>query len=550
MAVPAQKPKVGKPPPLQREGPTAFELIEEAYQMLRTAPSSAWCAYALGTLPFILAFLCFWAAMSRSAFAYQWLSAGALGLALLYLWMKCWQCVFAGILRTRLTGEKPEDGWTFSNLRALVRLQMAWQPTGWIALPLAALITIPFPSVFTFYQNLVGLPFPREPLDPTELRRRAWKEAARWPGKTAQVLGVLLGIWLLVFINLWSCFIFVPYLLKAFLGIETPFSRDPYLVLNSTVLAACFLASILILDPLVKAIFLLKAHYGESQSNGLDIRVGLKPFLSGTRKWKKLGAALILFFLFSLGAQTLPAQSDSGNAGPPTLQPEQIDRAVEETLQRPQFSWRIPRDSEAEARKIPFLDNFREWLERFFQWRDDLEEETSVDPTENSLGVPVDWVFYALIAILTIVLVIWILRTLRKEPSAPPDAATAVPALKEVDLEDESLEADRLSRNEWIRLGVELREKGQFRLSLRAFFLGQLALLNEHGHLRLGRTKSNRDYLGEIRLRDQAHPGLLDLFSGNVTTFEAGWYGDHPVHDSTVDGFFQRLEQLERLAAR
>lgn len=546
---PKQKPKAGKPPPKKQEGPTAIELIEEAYQRLRNTPSAAWFAYAIGTLPFILGFLCFWAAMSRSAYAYQWISAGALGLAFLYVWMKCWQSVFAAILRSQLTGEKAEPGWNWNNLGRLIRFQMFWHPTAGILLPLAAIITIPFPAVFHFYQNLVVLPFPRDELDPKELRRRAWTEASRWPGKTAQILGILFAIWFLVFLNLWSCFLIGPNLLKAFLGLETPFSRDPLLVLHSTILAACFLASLLVLDPLVKIIFLLKAHYGESQHNGLDLRVGLKPFLTAAGKWNRAGAALFLVGLVLFNPAALPAQSDSRAPEPVALQPEEVDQAVDKTLQRPQFSWRIPREAEVERRKIPFLDNFREWLEKFFQWQEDLEEETTVNPQEQSLGLRADWLFYLLIGLLAIVLIFWILRALRRSPEDPAQAAVALPGPEEIDLEDESLEADRFSQNEWIRLGFELQEKGQHRLALRAFFLGQLALLNERGHLRLGRYKSNRDYLGEIRLRETAHPGMLGLFSGNVTTFEAGWYGEHPVNETTVKGFFQNLEQLERVAA-
>lgn len=536
------------PPPKKREGPTGFELLEEAYQLMRRTPPAAWIAYGIGTFPFLLGFLFFWSAMSRSAFAYQWVSAGALGLALLYIWMKCWQTVFAGQVRHVLTGETAERGWTPRNILALVRLQAFWQSTAWIGLSLSALVTIPLPAVFSFYQNLVVLPFPEKELDLPSLRRRAWAEACRWQGKTAQALSVISAIWLFLFFNLWGCFFFIPYLLKAFLGIETPFSRDPFAMLHSSVLAFSAVGAVVLLDPLVKILFLLKGHYGESLTTGLDLRVRLRSFFRLPARSGRLGAALVLALLFCPVPNRVHARDADPPAVDPAVESRRLDQAIEQTLRQPRFSWRVPRDSDFEPPEIPFLENFRKWLEDFFQWQRDLEEETIPDPAEQSLGFRADWLFYALIALLAVVLLIWILQTVRKSRAGPIQAADAIPAPEPVDLEDEDLTPDRLNENEWIRMGMELREQGEYRLALRAFFLGQLALLNAKGHVRLGRHKSNRDYLGEVRLREGAHPGLLDLFCGNMITYEAGWYGNHPIDEPTVGRFVEQLETMERVA--
>ena len=72
----------------------AMEIIEEAVYVLRRNPLSLLAGYYIGTLPFITALLYFWADMSRSAFAEDYCSPASLGLALLFIWMKCWHAVF------------------------------------------------------------------------------------------------------------------------------------------------------------------------------------------------------------------------------------------------------------------------------------------------------------------------------------------------------------------------------------------------------------------------------------------------------------------------
>jgi len=89
----------------RQQGKSGFELIEEATHLLRTAPVTVLASYYLGSLPFILGLLYFWADMSRDPYAPQHLTAAALGLALLFLWMKFWQVIFARKLRALISVE-------------------------------------------------------------------------------------------------------------------------------------------------------------------------------------------------------------------------------------------------------------------------------------------------------------------------------------------------------------------------------------------------------------------------------------------------------------
>ena len=95
-----------------QQGKNAFDLIEEATHLLRTAPAATLATYYLGAIPFVLSLLYFWADMSRSPFASQHLAEAALGMAALFVWMKFWQVVFARRIRAQVAAETPPH-WDF-----------------------------------------------------------------------------------------------------------------------------------------------------------------------------------------------------------------------------------------------------------------------------------------------------------------------------------------------------------------------------------------------------------------------------------------------------
>ena len=72
----------------------AFDLAEDAVRLVQSAPRGLIVAYYVGSLPFVMGLLYFWADMSQSAFAYSRCATSALGVALLFVWMKTWQAIY------------------------------------------------------------------------------------------------------------------------------------------------------------------------------------------------------------------------------------------------------------------------------------------------------------------------------------------------------------------------------------------------------------------------------------------------------------------------
>ena len=83
----------------------AIEIIEEGIHLLRLSPARPLAMYYIGSMPFILGLLYFWADMSRNAFAQEHCAAASFGLALLFIWMKCWHAMFASNIKALINSK-------------------------------------------------------------------------------------------------------------------------------------------------------------------------------------------------------------------------------------------------------------------------------------------------------------------------------------------------------------------------------------------------------------------------------------------------------------
>lgn len=302
---------------------SGLDLAAEAVHLVRTAPPAALGAYYVGTAPFVVAFLHFWSDMSRSAFAERRCLGASLVLAGLFVWMKCWQAIFAARLREVMSGRKRAP-WTPRRLAALVAAQLTLQPLGLLSIPIALLLMLPFYAVYAFYQNVTaladgnGAPLP-------DIRRKAWTLALVRP-KQNHILIWLLCPWVLIvgmltvfgmsrlivsltpeignmagvawfLIAVWMMFQFVlplapvgavvagniaigifmiPALLEALLGVQTRFTLSGWnAVFNTTFLATVFSLTYLCLDPLAKAAYCLRLFYTEARQSGDDLKAEL-----------------------------------------------------------------------------------------------------------------------------------------------------------------------------------------------------------------------------------------------------------------------------------
>ena len=413
-------------------GPSAFDILETVFHLLRRAPLRALACYYIGTLPFWLALLYFWADMSKSAVAHAQLAQEAFLLALLFTWMKAWQVGYARQLWSELSGAPPPR-WTPRRIARMLVRQAVIHTTGLFLLPVALLITLPFLPAYAAYQNMTVLETGQSgPVN--SLTKRAWELAKLWPKQNAilvwslspflmlaaaafylvimpfaaaltpdwtsailafqgaiflMLLVPLSPLGLIIAINIGVCILIVPELLRMLLGVQTAFAQSPGAMMNSTFFAVVCGLAFLCMDPLMKAAYVLRCFYGESLETGEDLKVELRHLARKGMAGILLLAGTVALFAGSTMAQETPVAASEvpASADPsPTsgltasqshslIASQDLSSALDNELQQRVYAWRMPRvkpTEEEEGVVLGFLravfEELRDWAKKVLDW--------------------------------------------------------------------------------------------------------------------------------------------------------------------------------------
>jgi len=529
----------------RRSGQRALDLFEEAVHLLRTAPATGFVWYSFGTLSFILGLLYFWTDMSWSADAQQDCAINAAGVAILFVWMKFCHSQFTQRLRAHLSLEPSSEIRFGHALRMLVQ-QAILQPSKLFVLPIGLMITIPFGWLVAFYESATAF---GEARNIRTLWSKSWRQARLWPRQNHITLATFILLYVVMSLNLLLILITIPRLVKTVTGAENVFTKSGLNVFNSTSLAVVLLLAYFCCDPLLKAVYVLRCYYGESLHSGEDLRAELR------RLQRNAVTTVGLFLFLSLAiAPTCGAAPDQ----PPrqTINVSELDRSISDTIVRPEFRWRMPRElsNEKDAPKANAFDRavrrfmktlkkwFRtvgDWLDRLFPRRQMPEGDTSERAGQWSRSV-LEIILIVLFAGLLIILGLRVREYYRRTRVSPASPSQA----RKVDLAKEGVTADQLPEDEWLSLARELISQREWRLALRALFLAGLAHLSTREMVALARHKSNRDYQGELRRKIPAKPEIHDAFGSNLREVERAWYGEHEVSEEILTNFQSNLEKI------
>ncbi len=528
---------------------SGVEILEESCQLLRDAPPRILAIYLLGTAPFLLGFLYFWADMSGSAFAQDHLAEGALAVSLLFVWKSLWQAIFASELRGQLADSPPK--WSIANVAATAVIQTAIQSTSLLVIPVGAVLILPFGTVFGFYRTSMVLAGDTS-AKPRILLRRALGAAGLWQGQTWVALAIASLLALLVLINLLAMFLIVPQLLKSFFGIEFAFTRNIAGIFNLTFLMVLCSLVYLCLDPLLTAMYALRVFYADSRESGRDLSVALQ---------RARVAAGFLFCILLFGfATAVQAQTANPAVATPTL-----DRSIDQVLKRSEFVWRMPRPPIEEKDRgfaISWLESLsrlmdrmmqtvKEWAEWIRRWFEPLRYSPDAGGTKGAApSTTLKWLTYAVGAVAACAVAFLLFRLLRNR-KAPKPVLAGVAASVAIDLNDDSITADQMPESSWLALAQDWLAKGDRRMALRAFHLATLNYLARRELILLQRWKSNYEYEIELRRRARAMGAAIGpVFASNVGIFERGWYGYHEVDDEALTAYRSNLETLRSHAGQ
>ena len=261
-------------------------------------------------------------------------------------------------------------------------------------------------------------------------------------------------------------------------------------------------------------------------------------------------------------AAPLTATASAPAAASAPLQARPLDAALDDTLRKGEFAWRLPREKNHDASAPGPLDRFFAWVKRQLtafrdwsarmirklqDWWRRLFPEPESKPGEapgflSGLNLSPRTLLYTLAAVLS-GLGLWLWLRVRRARRSAPVLGEAYAAVTP-DLSREEVTADQLPESGWLALARDLLARGEPRLALRALYLASLADLAQRGHLTIARAKSNREYQRELRRRARPHENLQAAFMDNMNSFEEVWYGAHAADPARLDRFSRNLERM------
>lgn len=515
--------------------PGPLDTLEEAFDLLQCAPAPVWLRYLAGVAPLIIGLLFVLNEFSNAdAASHNPVIASIFLVALLVWFYRCRQ-IFTGHLRGILSlrapaRDTPLRSWPLA----------CFEGTKLVALPLAVISILPLAYTVAFYRSLTL--FAAEGLHPRDAAAKAWKACIVWQRENWFILAFLNLLGLAVLADVALTVIVAPMLVKIFTGYESLFTQRGAAALGLQ-LPLIFALTWLCFDPLLGAVYIVRAFKWEGLRSGEDLLVRLK----------RLAPLLMLFCVtgFSLSAEPQP----------PTLSRDNLNKSIDQTLRSPHYNWRMPPPATEAEKKDWFIDavdsalalfrkgwkaitdlwsDLLDWIDHML--RNTLPSSDKTQPGKPSAVRPVFYVIGAAIIALALVL-LWKFGARRKAPVPAPAAGP-----RTVDLTNEAVLASDLPEDEWLRMADRYANSGDLRLALRALYLGTLALLNHRGLLTVHACKSNRDYEGELRRRSRDST-LTRIFRLNIRSFEQSWYGFHEVTGDQLQSFRDNLGRMRSYAA-
>jgi hypothetical protein len=503
-----------------------LDLLEQAFGLLRRAPSGAWLVYFLGTGLFWMGFLFFWEEMTHNALAVERAAVEALLLSGLLLGMFIAQSIFSIRLRQLLEPGEPID------YGRLLLLQCLIQPTKLIVLPAAAAAMLPFAPTAAFYQHFAAL----RAADVINLRTAMVQSCGltqRGTGQTWTALSLFAVFGLLVWGNLFIFMAFLPELSRMLLGIESEFNRAGVnLVFTSTFFRLSIAVTYCVLEPLWRAAQVLRSFEGESITTGADLR----------RAFRRATMTAVLLLVAGGGLR----------AGQP-IPPPQLEESIEQTLQNPEFAWHGPRV--IQKPRLPgwlealqngtraIFRSINNGLRTFFDWLESTVDRRVIPTGGTAPARGLRTSSYLVIALCVALILGLAIRQWRTKPAQVVQAEAVTPAM--IELADETLLPTDRPEDEWTILGRDLVARGENRLALRAYYLGSLAYIAQQQWIQVHRGKSNLDYLRELGRRAKGLAGVESSFAENLQVYERSWYGEHLASAETVAAFVTNLERIK-----
>ncbi len=515
----------------------ALDQVEEALNLLRRQAAHSWNRYLLGAVPFLLVALWFVRDMT-SGYDADRCALESLACAIAFLWMSFWKADFAAALLATLSEQEPQPRNSFSRR---LSIQTTLQTLKLLVLPFAAASILPFAWTSGFFRAINT-----QAARPGRTLRSAIREAASVaafaPASNWLSLAILAIAAVIVFLNVFSTLILLPQLAKAFTGFETEWTRNAAGLVNRNIFAVAVGVTWLLMDPLYQAYSVVRSFYFEARRDGRDLLLALRKYALRRTAAVVLACAMIA----SAGAITARA-ADAG------LSQAELDRNIRDALSGHQYAWshahapvpdsaltRMGRDLETAIHRIHSA------ISSIFDWIESLLRKQQATPPSEQKGprapAHMQLLLYLLAAFIILALLFAFFRKRAAAPLALSGFGSGAPG---PDLNSADVLGTEMPEEEWRRMANEYAANGQLRLAIRALYLSNLAFLGTHQLIAIAKSKTNRMYEGELRVRTRRE-ALAAAFARINRDYERAWYGMHPVEPDAfvrVQGELQVMRQ-------
>ncbi len=538
-----------------------FDIIEECLLILRAIPRYFYLFYLVGTLPFIFGFVYYWTEMSRNVLTENSIVFLSFILAILFIWMRCWQSIFMRFIQAYVCGESVCN-FNLSVIGRLIGAHIILQPCSIVLRPFSWILLFPFGWVYAFFQNVIVFAGEKDN-QLQNIYHESLKQSILWQTQNILFIIVSFVFRFVVFINILICAIIIPYILKTLFGIDTLFSSGLWYILDTMFLVTILALTYLCSDPLVKTFYLLRCFYGTSINKGRDIKADLQSLV----KQKAVFLLCVIGFsictycffqnpLYAAQQSNIPVSNNL------IVSSQNLDKAILSEIQHPKYKWKLPKEHPQlnDASRPHFIQKLIDWIKSIINWikekvkaianwiRNLFKSSPNPDIKDTSTWFDKLTAGKAIVILLSVIVLVVLFSILAKynffrriKNEQKEEVDTNTPP----DIKDENITADQLPDDEWVVMAKDLLNKGEKTLALRAYFLSILSHLGQKKLITIKLFKTNRDYLNEVINKTHVFPMLSTPFSQNVKLFEYAWYGLHDVTNEILEKFINNLEIIK-----
>ncbi|MBN1983775.1 MAG: hypothetical protein JW795_19730 [Chitinivibrionales bacterium] len=539
---------------------SAVELLEQSAAILKSAPFPLLGTYFLGSVPFIIAFLYFLADMTKGAFAASYCAQASLCIAGAYLWMKWWHRRFCLLSIEIISKNKTRSGTLADYIYCIVV-----QSFGLFLMPIAALLTFALPAMYGFcaYACMVGK---KKTLG--LFLQHCYTNALLWQKQAIVLLGILMLLWFVLFVNTVIVFSSIPYAMAKLFALTTVESGTNSTFSVAMLVIAALLVSWAMIDPLMKIAYCLRYYHAASLKNGRDILETLHELQREKPASPHLKGVMVCCIVVAAIGTLLPGEPDASTHPMDSnivINSEKLEEIISSVIVKPDYSWRLPHKVETKAqpkksfittltesavRSVKFVGrHIAQFVKKILKWFLKITRQKSTSGTAEI----VDWmksvngILLIILGCLSVLFLIWIFVLKMRKP-APVIPATDQASLHALDLENENISADALPVDEWLKRARSFLEQKQHKAAIRAFFLSTLATLSENRLLTLGIDKSNKEYQRQVSILSRRVQEIFPAFSQMVLIFEMIWYGNFQITETVMKEFILLNEQIRGYA--